>query len=288
MSDQALTEALATWESVQKERESSAPVDKEPEVPEQTEAAAPAEQEPAQQQAEVNPYEGLHPDVRAKLERFDQMAASQQQLINDLREAKGRIGALQSEFAKSRQAKPAEQPTQGQIAAAQADPEKWSALKQDFPEWGEGITAYVESRLGQLSGTGLSPEQIEQMVSQRTEATTAELEKKFNEALVGIKHKNWRQDVNTPEFASWYKVQPPEVQALASSKDGFDAIEMLDRFHADKAKPVADVQQERKQKLAAAVTTKPGGAGKVTKTFDEMSAAEQWEYLAKERERSSA
>ena len=105
---------------------------------------------------------------------------------------------------------------------------------------------------------------------------------------MGVKHKNWRQDVNTPEFASWFAVQGADVQALANSTNGFDAIDMLDRFHADKAKPVADVQSERKQKLAAAVTTKPGSAGKVTKTFDEMSAAEQWEYMAKERDRSAA
>jgi hypothetical protein len=216
------------------------------------------------------------------------MAASQQQLVNELKEAKGRIGALQSEFAKARQAQPAEQPTQKQIAAAQVDPEKWAALKQDFPEWGEGITAYVEARLGQLGGAGLTSEQVEQLVSQRTEATNAQLEKKFNEALVSVKHKDWRKDVNTPEFANWFQVQTPEVQVLASSKDGFDAIDMLDRFHADKVKPAADVKQERQNKLAAAVTAKPGAAAKVTKTFDDMSPAEQWEYLAKERERSPA
>jgi hypothetical protein len=284
MADQALDQALAEWNAVAEERD--APPEKTPEPIAEEVAQAPAGE--PQEQKPVDPYEGLHPDVRARLERFDQMAASQQQLVNELKEAKGRIGALQSEFAKARQAQPAEQPTQKQIAAAQVDPEKWAALKQDFPEWGEGITAYVEARLGQLGGAGLTSEQIEQLVSQRTEATTAQLEKRFNEALVSVKHKDWRKDVNTPEFAAWFQVQTPEVQALASSKDGFDAIDMLDRFHADKVKPAADVKQERQNKLAAAVTAKPGAAAKVTKTFDDMSPAEQWEYLAKERERSAA
>ena len=284
MADQALDQALADWNAVAEERE--APPEKTPELIAEEVAQAPAGE--SQEQKLVDPYEGLHPDVRARLERFDQMAASQQQLVNELKEAKGRIGALQSEFAKARQAQPAEQPTQKQIAAAQVDPDKWAALKQDFPEWGEGITAYVEARLGQLGGAGLTSEQIEQIVSQRTEATNAQLEKKFNEALVSVKHKDWRKDVNTPEFANWFQVQTPEVQALASSKDGFDAIDMLDRFHADKVKPVADVKQERQNKLAAAVTAKPGAAAKVTKTFDDMSLAEQWEYMARERERSPA
>jgi hypothetical protein len=284
MADQALDQALAEWNAVAEERD--APPEKTPELIAEEVAQAPAGE--SQEQKLVDPYEGLHPDVRARLERFDQMAASQQQLVNELKEAKGRIGALQSEFAKARQAQPAEQPTQKQIAAAQVDPDKWAALKQDFPEWGEGITAYVEARLGQLGGAGLTSEQIEQIVSQRTEATNAQLEKKFNEALVSVKHKDWRKDVNTPEFANWFQVQTPEVQVLASSKDGFDAIDMLDRFHADKVKPAADVKQERQNKLAAAVTAKPGAAAKVTKTFDDMSPAEQWEYLAKERERSPA
>ncbi len=283
MADQALDQALAEWNAVAEERD--APPEKTPELIAEEVAQAPAGE--SQEQKLVDPYEGLHPDVRARLERFDQMAASQQQLVNELKEAKGRIGALQSEFAKARQAQPAEQPTQKQIAAAQVDPEKWAALKQDFPEWGEGITAYVEARLGQLGGAGLTSEQIEQIVSQRTEATNAQLEKKFNEALVSVKHKEWRKDVNTPEFANWFQVQSPEVQALASSKDGFDAIDMLDRFHTDRVKPAADVKQERQNKLAAAVTAKPGAAAKVTKTFDDMSLAEQWEYLARERESKS-
>lgn len=284
MADQALDQALADWNAVAQEREAPPETPPEPTTPPAAEAipeSKPEEQKP------VDPYEGLHPDVRTRLERLDQMAASQQQLVNELREAKGRIGALQSEFAKARQAQPAEQPTQKQIAAAQADPEKWSALKSDFPEWGEGITAYVEARLGQLGEAGLTAEQVEQLVAQRTEATTAQLEKKFNEALVSVKHKEWRKDVNTPEFAAWFKVQAPEVQALASSTNGFDAIDMLDRYQADKAKPAADVKQERQNKLAAAVTAKPG-AGKVTKTFEDMNPAEQWDYLARERERSGA
>lgn len=288
MADQALDQALADWDAVSKEREQ---VDTPPSAsssPDLESKSSPVYDSVAGTRAEeqkpVDPYEGLHPDVRTRLERFDQMAASQQQLVNELREAKGRIGALQSEFAKARQA---EQPTQRQISAAQADPEKWTALKSDFPEWGEGITAYVEARLGQLGGAGLTSEQVEQLVAQRTDATTAQLEKKFNESLVSVKHKEWRKDVNTPEFGAWFQVQAPEVQALASSTNGFDAIDMLDRFQADKAKPAADVRQERQNKLAAAVTAKPG-AGKVTKTFDDMNPAEQWEYLARERERSAA
>jgi len=287
MADQELESAAAEWAAVQSEREGP------------TENAAPAaaaepevklEDAPATAEApkeEVDPYAGFHPDVRAKLERFDQMATAQQQLLNDLKEAKGRIGALQSEFAKSRQAKPAEQPSQAQIAAATVNPEKWESLKKDFPEWGEGITAFVEARLGQLK-TGVEQEAVEQLLAQRTEETStqlAQLEKKYNEALVSVKHKDWRKEVNSPEFHAWFQVQAPDVQSLAASPNGLDAIDMLDRFHADRARSPAAVRQERTERLRAAVTTKPGPA-KVTKTFEEMSPAEQWQYLAQEREKA--
>jgi hypothetical protein len=234
---------------------------------------------PPTQEVAVDPYAGLSSDVRAKLERFDQMAATQTDLFNKLKETQGRVGALQSEFAKQRQA--AEAPTQRQVAAAAKDPEKWAGLKNDFPEWGEGIAEFVESRIGAISqGQGLTAEQVEQAVALRTEALASD----FQKALVEIKYETWEDEVKTPEFGAWFGAQRPEIQSLASSVKGKDALKMLDLFYESKKKPVADVRQTRQDKLAAAVTAKPG-APVQTKTFDDMSQSEQWNYLAEERSR---
>lgn len=234
---------------------------------------------PPPQEVAVDPYAGLSSDVRAKLERFDQMAATQTDLFNKLKETQGRVGALQSEFAKQRQA--AEAPTQRQVAAAAKDPEKWAGLKNDFPEWGEGIAEFVESRIGAISqGQGLTAEQVEQAVALRTEALASD----FQKALVEIKYETWEDEVKTPEFSAWFGAQRPEVQSLASSVKGKDALKMLDLFYESKKKPVADVRQTRQDKLAAAVTAKPG-APVPTKTFEDMSQSEQWNYLAEERSR---
>jgi hypothetical protein len=279
MADQGITQA--DWDAVTQQREdpTTPPVETPPE-PIQAEAAPVA---PTEEVKPQDPYEGLHPDVRARLERFDQLEANMPQLINELKSAQGRVKALQSEWDK---AKAGTAPSQNQIAAAAKDSEKWAALKQDFPEWGEGISEYVDSRLGQLAGSGLSAEQIEQMVADRANANTAALEKKFNEALVSVKHKNWKQDVKTPEFAAWFQAQDAQTKALADSTDGFDAIEMLDRFQADKAKPVAAVKQDRQRKLEQAVTSasKPGTAP-VAKSFEDMTPEEQWNYLAQNRDK---
>lgn len=276
MSDQSI--AQADWDAVNVERtnENQAPGSPPQIVELASEAIAP------EAKAELeDPYAGLSPDVRAKLARFDEMAVAQLQLVTELKETKGRVGALQSEFAKSRQALPAgDAPSQRQIAAAAKDPEKWSSLKNDFPEWGEGIAEFVESRIGSITGQGLTADQVEQAVAARTDALAAD----FQKALVELKYETWEDEVKTPEFNAWYSAQRPETQALASSTKGKDALKMLDLFYEAKKKPVADVQQTRQNKLAAAVTVKPG-APVQTKTFEDMSQSEQWNYLAEERAR---
>ena len=107
--------------------------------------------------AVVDPYSGLSPDLKAKLERFDVLIEEHPKLVQQLQETRGRVSALQSEFAK-RPLPAAAAPDQTAIAAAAKDPEKWEELKKDFPEWGEGIQAFVEARIGALGKTGMSTE----------------------------------------------------------------------------------------------------------------------------------
>jgi hypothetical protein len=246
--------------------------------PKQLEEAVPAK--PAE-----DPYAGLHPDVQAKLKQFDSLAATVPSLVNELREAKGRIGALQSGWDKLQQ-RAAEAPSSKQIADATKDPEKWASLKSDFPEWGEGISEYVEARLGQLAGSGLSAEQIEQMVAERAGSATAQIEKTFNERLVAMKHPKWKDEVKTPDFNTWFSAQDATTQALATSVDPMDAIALMDGYAAHKAKPVAQVRTTRQQRLEQAVTTTKPGQTPVTKSFDEMSPQEQWAYLAERRDKA--
>lgn len=272
------------WASVTTERETGVKTDP-PETPVPVETQVEA---PAQAVEEVDPYANLHPDVRAKLERFDQLAASLSSLPNQLKEATGRIGKLQSEWDKSRQQAAAEQPNKTQIAEAAKDPDKWASLKKDFPEWGDAISEFVESRMGGAVPKGATPDEIEQLVAQRTESATAEITRKFNEDLVTVAHRNWRTDVKTEDFGAWHRVQPADVQALASSKDPFDAIRMLDLYAEHKKRPVEQIQAGRQNKLAAAVTTKPNSGVVATKSVDDMTLAELWAHEAKLREKRAA
>lgn len=289
MGTEAFTQA--DWDAVASEQpgaetpaidENKAP----PETPpEQVVETAPQQTETASQEtAPPDPYANLAPEVQAKLKQFDQVAATMPSLLNELKEAKGRIGALQSQWDKSQRQAGTTAPTQTQVAAAAKDPEKWSALKEQFPEWGDAIGSFVESRLAGLSqnGQGVSQEQIEQLVAQRTEAATAAVVASLNEQLVAVKHPRWKQDINTPDFTSWFQQQPVDVQALAASKDGLDAIRMLDMYAEHKAKPVQVVQAQRQSRLESAVSAPVKGSKTVvTKSLSDMSLEELWAHEAK-------
>lgn len=242
------------------------------------EAPAPA---PAPAPEVVDPYAGLSAEVVAKLKGFDALMAEQPKLLNALKETQGRVSAMQSEFAK-RQTQSAAQPNEAVIAAAAKDPEKWAALKQDFPEWGEGIQAFVDARFAALGKSGMTAEELESVVAQKVGSATEGLVARFEMGLIEAKYPDWLAVCKTPEFGTWFSAQKPEVQALQNSDKARDALAVLDLFHAAKAKPVAEVRQTRQQVLAAAVQGK-SVAPAATKTVADMTPTELWKHEAELR-----
>lgn len=269
----------------------------------EAQAAAPQEEEPAPQtdvqetaaapEQPEDPLAGLPEGVRAKLAQIDQLAQANAQLLQHVRSAEGRVAAMQREFQQAKAAQqavaPQEAPSQGQMAAAAKNPEKWEQLKSDFPEWAGAMEEYVASKLGSVprGAPGLTPEQVQELVQQQVSQTKAEMTRAIEEARVEGKYENWREVINTPEFAQWFSVQAPELRALADSSAARDAIRLLDTFHQAKAKPAADIRQERGARLAAAATTRPGQTPP-PKTLGDMSPAELWNYEAAKREKQRA
>ena len=269
----------------------------------EAQAAAPQDDEPAPQtdvqetaaapEQPEDPLAGLPEGVRAKLAQIDQLAQANAQLLQHVRSAEGRVAAMQREFQQAKAAQqsvaPQEAPSQGQMAAAAKNPEKWEQLMSDFPEWAGAMEEYVASKLGSVprGAPGLTPQQVQELVQQQVSQTKAEMTRAIEEARVEGKYENWREVINTPEFAQWFSVQAPELRALADSSAARDAIRLLDTFHQAKAKPAADIRQERGARLAAAATTRPGQTPP-PKTLGDMSPAELWNYEAAKREKIKA
>jgi len=265
-----------------------------PEEPLQDESQqAEPEQASAEPEQPEDPLAGLPDIVRAKLAQIDRLTEANAQLLHHVKTAEGRVAAMQREFQQARMAQqnvaPQDAPSQGQIANAAKNPEKWEQLKQDFPEWAGAMEEYVASQLGsvQPNANMLSPEQVAGYVQQQVEQTKAEMKQALEEARVEGKYDNWKELVNTTDFVQWFTAQPAEVRALADSSSARDAILMLDMFHDTKRRSASDIRQERNQRLSAAATTRPGQTPP-PKTLDDMSFEELWNYEATKREKEKA
>ena len=248
----------------------------------------PQDFEPEQAQVEPeqpeDPLAGLSPTVRAKLAQIDELAQANAQLLHHVKTTEGRVAAMQREAQQARQAAMQEAPTQTAIVSAAKNPEKWEQLKQDFPEWAGAMEEYVASKMGDQQQQNLTPEQVTNYVQQQVAQTRAEMGRLMEEARIEGKYENWRDTVNTTEFAQWFTVQSPETRALADSSAARDAIKMLDLFNTSKSVSATEIKQERGARLAAAATTRTGQTPP-PKTLGDMSPAELWNYEAKKRER---
>jgi len=201
-------------------------------------------------------------------------------LEQQLKRAEGRIAAMQREqaaAAKKVTEKVDVAPTQAQQAAAMKDPEKWTALKKDFPEWGEAIHDFLAANLPQ---GGPTAEDLAKQVASQVEALAAVHEV----ARIERKHPGWQDTVKTQDFIDWRAKQDERVNALGASDLSDDAIEMLDLFTRRNEKPTQDVKSERANRLAAAATTQRAARVAPTPRDDnELTPQEIWKQEAARR-----
>jgi hypothetical protein len=242
------------------------------------------------QEAKADPLAGLPEEVRIALGKITDLETANAQLLHHVKTAEGRVAAMQREFQQARQATTAvnadDAPSQGAIAAAAKNPEKWEQLKQDFPEWAGAMEEYVGAKLSGMQ-SGVQAMQVVDYVQEQLAAERAQMKAAIEEARVEGKYEDWRDTVNSPDFAQWYAIQPDDVKALAESSTARDAIKMLDMFHTVRAKPASDIKQERGARLAAAATSRPGQTPP-PKTIGDMSPEELWNYEARKREKQIA
>lgn len=264
-------------------------------TPETVEGQPQVEPEPQAEpeQEAVDPFDSLPEAVKAKLAEIDQIKEANAQLLHHVKTAEGRVAAMQREFEQARKAQqsvaPSDAPSQQAIAHAAANPEKWEQLKQDFPEWAGAMEEYVSSKLSSVQvPQGLQAEQVVDFVRQQVEASKAEMNRMLQEARIEGKYENWRDLVNTSDFATWFSAQKPDVRALAESASATDAIKMLDLFHAAKERPAGAIKQERGARLAAAAAPTKGNIAPPPKSVDDMTPEEIWNLEAKKREQTRA
>lgn len=235
--------------------------------------------EPEPEPVPEDPFAGLPEAVKAKLAEIDELKKANEDLRHHVKTTEGRVAAWQREREQQKQQPAVATPTPVELSKAAADSEKWTQLKQDFPEWAEAMEEYVSTRVG-AGQSGVSQDQINQLIEERTAQIRAETQDALEYAKLETKYENWRETVNDQGFLEWAKKQPVDVYNLIYSPKASDAVKMLDMFEASKTAP-SRIQDQRKATLDNAVTTKPG-ASRPSKTLDSMTPEELWTYEAKQ------
>lgn len=258
-----------------------------------TEQTATAVDEPAAAAAAAAQAQQLEDPLAVLTRRLDETIAANGTLANTVNSLNGRVRTLQSELEKSAAAAAsavaagAEAPNAAQIAAAAKTPEKWAAVKADFPEWADAMEEFVASSLAGIkpaqAAAPAAPALSEEKVGQITQAAIQQAIQQREYGLVESRHKGWRDTVKTPEFQAWMKVQPENVKALAASDYAIDAIQLFDLYKTPAQRQATDLTARRTQRLQLATTTKPGQTP-VVRNEDALTPDEIWEQEARRLE----
>lgn len=287
------------WTAVAKERaDGTAPVTPEASTPstptEPTQVAAPttvATPEVPAVGATVDPTELRIQELMAAQLQLSQQT---QHLAQQLSTATGRIGSLQSELARAKAAPVAAAPvapTSTAVNDALASPDKWKALKSEFPEWAEATEALVQANRS-VQAAPAAPAQPAVDVASMQQTIKDQLRQELEQATlqtVEAAHPGWLQTVATPAFAAWRDAQPPEVVALGSSPHAADAIHMLSLFKATVGS-ADQVSQQRSAVLQAGAHARPAApTARLPKAAaTEPTPEELWAQEAKRRQEERA
>lgn len=237
-----------------------------------------------------DPWEGIPAGARAALEATTQAVERVSKEVGEVghrvKSYEGRLGKINSAIetlatAKAVAASVASAPTNAQIETAAKSTARWKQLTEDFPDWATAMDerfAAIDSRFAAIPAPQAAPDlaglrgeiskETQTVIDKRVQET---LDKAEERAYVRYKHPDWRETVKAPEFKTWWTKQAPEIQALAASEKGDDAIKLIDAYKADqkKSKAAAEKAEADKNRLRRAATPQGVPAPAATTVNDE-------------------
>jgi hypothetical protein len=250
------------------------------------EAAAKEDPKPAEVKAEPAKEEPVAEptlqDVLARLDKFEQGHGKFQQTHDKLAGHIGRLERsyreIESKMATGQAAAKTvdDAPTQAAIKAASDDPQEWSTLKSQYPEWAAATEKMVAARAPSFDANA-----FEAKVNAAIDGKTAEMQSRIIDSSLNAVFPGWRTEVAAPAFAAWMATQADDVKTLSASADIGDAARMLKLYEASKAAPAPAADQQaaakepspREKRLAAAVNPKGTGGHAPGRTeLDEFEA----------------
>lgn len=243
--------------------------------------------EPAPVEEAPDPLAGVPDAVREKLAALDKLSER-------LRNVEGNIGGLSNGQKQIKDLLTASQeaakkvddaPTQAAVKAAMQTPERWQSLKTEFPDWSDAVEAFVDSRIAGGAPTGADSTAVETLVDAKLAKITPAIRREVAEEFLEGEFGEWKAEVNTPTFVNWLNVQPEEVKALATSERVSAAAKLLRLYRNPTTEsapkdPGAEITKARQETLEAATALPKGSHVPPTKSVDDMTEQELWEYEA--------
>lgn len=198
--------------------------------------------------------------MRAKLQDFEKVDFR-------LKQAESRLGSVQNELHAAKEAAKtvANAPSKEQIAEASASQADWDSLKEAFPEWTNATDGRIAANRAEMLGQ--MRQEIQSAADEKIEKLTAET----NASIVEMKHEDFKEVVNTPDFIQWH--------ASVGKKDSFsprEVVAVIDEYKAylSTRKTAKEIADGRKDRLALSQTTTNGRKLPAAKAEGDMSESE--------------
>jgi hypothetical protein len=221
-----------------------------------------AQEEPQGEQGEVEQGESqaeqLTPEQEAVETQkelkalLDKLPENQQATDQQIRKIHGKLGELNQQLLKLQG---------GSTAKLRINPEKLKRLSEEFdPDFARNL---AEDLSEAIEGMGVGDNDFDEKLAQATETIKQSLSADFSVQLLDITHRNWRQDIKSPEFADWKgTLSAQELDVVDNSQNPVEAADMLTRFKEWRAEKNTN-KQRNNQRLASAIT--PVSKGSVVK-----------------------
>jgi len=242
-----------------------------------------ASEAPAAKEGEETPpdKEPAEPQAAATDTPVVQQGDELKELKEQLHRVKSDLGRLRAENAKLKTAytQPrTETAAQTEtVKEALRDPEKWAALKKDYPDIAEGVEAFIEERVKAY----VPPDVVTRRSLEQDRA-----QELFNQGMARLSQDfgDWESVVRTDEFRAWLVDQPYERQLLADSPDPVAAHRLLEIWQTESKAAKQAPANNVNPRLKAAVVPQTKVAAR-TKAEHELEGEDYWNYLvAKEKQ----
>ena len=207
--------------------------------------------QPPEEEQAPDPWAQVPEELKAE---YAKVQKERDEALHKAKSDANRVAALSRRLQELSVAKPSadkapDQPTEAQKALD----EKIAQLREDYGDIADPLIELIENQRKELEGvrtviTGLNEAQQAQVIQAETQALEA-------------RHPDWREIAQSPDFAGWLQIQPPNIKSLAESWDARETSVVLTLFKTEagvatgqktEAEPKEQSEAEPKSKADAA------------------------------------